>query len=472
MQDFDSENTEFNEAGKTSEAPAEISEDTTESKNQADPEAVCGVVYSPASDGSGYSCYSYTDGEPTPRRESAPARSGSRKGSGGKIALVAVLILMCMIFSGLAAFAGMYLASEYRNGDILPAPENSSDVPSGTDKINVNVADVPTDTVTNISTTTVPRGTKMNIVDTVKCVKDSVVEITTETVTTGGFFGQYVTGGAGSGVIISPEGFIITNNHVIEDATTITVRLTDGKKYPATLVGTDKDFDIAVVRIQPEPTDKLCVAVLGNSDVLEVGEDVLVIGNPLGELGGTVTNGIISAKERELTINSETMTLLQTNAAVNPGNSGGGMFNLYGELVGVVNAKSSGENVEGLGFAIPVNTAWHVAEELVRYGYVRGKPTLDVTLVDVSNTYTAYRYFGTMALGVYVYESSENGSLQVGDRILTCNGKEISTASQVSSIIKSMAVGETVQFTVMRAGKTIEVSAVLTEMVPKTNPKK
>ena len=200
-------------------------------------------------------------------------------------------------------------------------------------------------------------------------VADSVVEITTELITPGSFLNSYVSEGAGSGVIISENGFIVTNHHVIEGASNIVVRLTDGSEYRATLVGSDKTADLAVLKIATGEKP-LTYAKLGCSADLVVGEDVIAIGNPLGELGGTLTTGIISATERNIIVDGVEMTLLQTNAAINPGNSGGGLFNMAGELVGIVNAKMAGEDVEGLGFAIPIDYAYGVILDLVNYGYV------------------------------------------------------------------------------------------------------
>ena len=170
-------------------------------------------------------------------------------------------------------------------------------------------------------------------------------------------------GGAGSGVIISENGYIITNHHVIEGAGAITVRLTNGCEYAAGVVGSDPDGDIALIKI--DATD-LCAATIGSSKSVVVGQQVLAIGNPLGTLGGTVTDGIISALDRKIPIDGVEMTLLQTNAAINPGNSGGGLFNRSGELIGIVNAKRAETGVEGLGFAIPVDIAWEIALQIAQ----------------------------------------------------------------------------------------------------------
>lgn len=294
-------------------------------------------------------------------------------------------------------------------------------------------------------------------------VKDSVVEITTEQVVKGSSFHQYVQSGAGSGVIIAAEGYVITNNHVISGASKITVRLTNGNEYEAKLIGTDASSDIAVIKISPD--EKLTVATLGASSKLSIAEEVIVIGNPLGELGGTVTNGIVSALAREISINGEIMTLIQTNATVNPGNSGGGMFNLYGELVGVVNAKSSGSDVEGLGFAIPIDTAYDIVLQLMDYGYVRGKVDHGLELLDINDLFTAASY-RVSSLGVYVLESRYTDEIRNGDRIASINGHEVSTSAGVKEALSGCKVGDTVNVTVVRGGRFYDVTLTLKELVP------
>ena len=306
--------------------------------------------------------------------------------------------------------------------------------------------------------------TVLSVATVVNRVAASVVEITTETVVQSGFLGQYVSGGAGSGVIISGEGYVVTNNHVIEGANTITVRLNDGTEFPATLVGTDEQTDIAVLRIRPGDRE-LTVATLGSSYDLVVGEDILAIGNPLGSLGGTVTEGMISATARQITVNGNSMTLLQVSAPINPGNSGGGLFNLAGELVGVVNAKMSSEEIEGLGFAVPVDTAYEIVLELIHFGYVRGRPALDFTVVDVSDYRTAYYYFKSTSTGVYVY-SEGHGILEYGDRILAADGVEIASTADLNAIIRQKRVGEPLELTVSRGRRTLTLSVTITEYIP------
>ncbi len=311
-------------------------------------------------------------------------------------------------------------------------------------------------------------GEALSISTVVSLVENSVVEITTEHVVKDAFFSQYVSSGAGSGVIISTSGYIITNHHVIDEATSIIVRLKNGKEYSASLVGSDAGADIAVIKITPKDGEELTVAKLGNSDNLLTGEEIIIIGNPLGSLGGTVTNGIISALDREITIDGENMTLLQTNAAVNPGNSGGGMFNLYGELVGVVNAKSSGSDIEGLGFAIPINTASDIAKQLMEYGYVKGRIDHGLSLIDIDDIYEAMQY-RVNSLGVYVYESKYTDEIKNGDRVAYVNDIEVSTSAEIKAALKDCKVGDVVDITIVRGGKLVDTKLKLHEYVPTDN---
>ncbi len=306
----------------------------------------------------------------------------------------------------------------------------------------------------------------LSVATAVNRVAASVVEITTETVVQSGILGQYVSSGAGSGVIISGEGYVVTNNHVIEGANTITVRLNDGTEFPATLVGTDEQTDIAVLRIDPG-SYVLTVATLGSSFDLVVGEDILAIGNPLGSLGGTVTEGMISATARQITVSGNNMILLQISAPINPGNSGGGLFNLAGELVGVVNAKISSEEIEGLGFAVPVDTAYEIILELIHNGYVRGRPALDFEVVDVTNYQTAVYYFNSTSTGVYVYDR-DHATVAYGDRIISADGEEIESVAELNAVIRKKRVGDTLELTVIRNRKMIVLAVSITEYVPET----
>lgn len=321
---------------------------------------------------------------------------------------------------------------------------------------------------TNVSqTSATTSGKSLSVAEVASLASDSVVEITTESVANDMFMRQYVTEGAGSGVIISADGYIATNNHVIEGASKITVRLTDGKEYEAKLIGTDAQTDVAVIKVEGAT---LQPATLGDSDTIGVGDTAIAIGNPLGELGGTVTNGIISALDRQIVLENQTMTLLQTNAAINPGNSGGGLFNDQGELIGLVVAKSSGSNVEGLGFAIPVNVVKDVVESIINVGYVQGRPVLGISVVNVDSSQLAYQY-GVNQLGVYVAgltegTKAEASGLKVGDCLIAVNDTQISSTSDLTQILQSHEVGDKVKVMVSRNGKMLTVEVELSESKP------
>jgi len=313
-------------------------------------------------------------------------------------------------------------------------------------------------TITNVST---DADTSLSIKEIATLTTSSVVEISTEATTYGSFMQQYVTSGSGSGVILSADGYIVTCYHVIEGATKIVVRLSDGTEYDATVIGSDMDNDISVLKIT---ANDLNPAVLGDSDAMSVGDMVVAIGNPLGELGGTVTSGILSALDREITIDDTTMTLLQTNAAVNPGNSGGALFNAYGELIGIVNAKSSGDNIEGLGFAIPINSVKDSIEQLISQGYVTGKRVLGITIVNVTDTQTAQQYNVT-DFGIYITAIQENSlavsvGFEIGDRIISVNSIEVSTVSELQQLYKNCTVGDNVTFKIVRNNQEQTISFV------------
>ncbi len=311
----------------------------------------------------------------------------------------------------------------------------------------------------------------LSTVEIVNKAADSVVEITTETVTTGVFAQQFIKSGAGSGVIVDEKGFIVTNHHVIDGASKVSVTLRDGTSYDAKIVGSDEKLDIALLEINPDT--KLVAATFGDSDALMVGQRTVAIGNPLGQLGGSVTEGILSALNRDVVIDGQTMSLLQTDTAINPGNSGGGLFDQNGSLIGIVNAKSSGSEVEGLGFAIPVNDVVNVIGDLSEYGYVRGRVSLGMTFIDVESKQTAWMY-GLEETGCYIYSVDNNSNADVsglasGDRVISVNGKDIATSDDVEDIIDNCAVGDEVTFKVENtSGKTYSISFELEEYIPET----
>ena len=302
-------------------------------------------------------------------------------------------------------------------------------------------------------------------------VTPSVVPITTEAVvySNWSWFGQrQIESGAGSGVIISDDGYILTCAHVVDGADNITVQV-DGTDYAATVIGSDSSSDVAVLKIDAEG---LTPAVVGDSSALAVGEEVVAVGNPLGNLSGTVTNGIVSALNRDVTVQNNdgsiiNLSVIQTNASISPGNSGGGLFNMAGELIGIVNAKSQASGAEGLGFAIPINTAIAIAQDLLENGYVSGRPYLGITYVAVTDEVTAQQ-LGVSAYGIYIVDVSagsgaDQAGLQSGDRIGSIDGAEVAVRDDVSAIIDQRAAGDTITITVARDGQILTVTATLGE---------
>ena len=285
--------------------------------------------------------------------------------------------------------------------------------------------------------------------------------------------------GSGSGIILTSDGYIVTCKHVVEGCDTIKVILNDDTEYEATLVGTDSRSDLAVLKID---ATGLTPATLGDSDMLTVGEDVIAIGNPLGELRGTATSGIVSALSREVTVENTTMSLIQTDAAISPGNSGGGLFNSSGSLIGIVNAKASSTDAEGLGFAIPVSSVKTIISNLIDHGYVLGRAylgvyTQDVTLSSGSNDWSNGLfggYFGsTGSTCVQVAQivsgsAAETAGLKVGDLILAVNETQISDNSSLASVIASFNAGDTATLTIQRDGKQQDISVTFGEYTPES----
>lgn len=377
---------------------------------------------------------------------SAPAQPPKKKSGKGKKIALRVVACIGVVALGFASGVG---------GAVVAAR-------TGLAGSNVVLQTVERDT--SASSQGSAGGTALSTQDVAALVSPSVVVITTEQMVSSNslwFGGSYVQSGAGSGVIISQDGYILTCAHVVDGATNVNVQLNNDEQYSATVVGSDSVADIAVLKIE---ATGLTPAVIGDSSDLAVGEEVVAVGNPLGTLGGTVTNGIISALNRQITVENNEMSLIQTNAAVSPGNSGGGLFNANGELIGIVNAKSDSTEAEGLGFAIPINTAVEVAQELIDNGYV-ARPALGVTVLNIQDQQTAMQY-GVDAYGVYIAQVNEGGAaeaagLQVGDRIVSIGDKAVSSSSDLTSYIRSLNVGDTVTLQVERDDTLMSVDVTL-----------
>lgn len=307
-------------------------------------------------------------------------------------------------------------------------------------------------------------GTSMSVQQIASVVSPSVVAITTEQMSSSQtwFGGYYVQSGAGSGVIISQDGYILTCAHVVSGATSVKVQLNGSdESYDATVVGQDSTSDIAVLKID---ATGLTPAVIGDSDALAVGEVAVAVGNPLGTLSNTVTDGIVSALNRQVTVQNNDMTLIQTDASISPGNSGGGLFNANGELIGIVNAKSSYSEAEGIGFAIPINTAMEIGQQLIENGSV-ARPALGVKIMDVTDAQTAQQ-LGVSTMGVYIVEvtkgsGADAAGVQAGDRVLAVDDTAVSDSSALKNYLKDKGIGDTVNLQVERDGKVLTLAVTL-----------
>ena len=378
-----------------------------------------------------------------------------KKFNGKRVARSAV----ALVLAAAMGFAGGFVGAKFGgSGKVViqqVAPSSTADSASGSDS-----------SITAASSS----GSSLTTEQVADLVSPSVVVITTEQVVYSqwSWYGQnQVESGAGSGVIISSDGYILTCAHVVDGASTITVTIGD-KDYTATLVGEDTTSDIAVIKID---ADGLTPATVGNSDSLKVGQSVMAVGNPLGELGGTVTGGMISALNRSVTIQGSssvnTMSLIQMDASVSPGNSGGGLFNMNGELIGIVNAKSSSSDAEGLGFAIPINDAIKVAQDLLENGYVTGRPYMGITYLAVNDAQTAAQ-LGVNAYGIYVMDVVSGGpadkaGLKAGDRIVSIDNTEVAQKTDLGTLMQEHSAGDTLSITVARDGQMQTVSLTLGE---------
>ena len=310
-------------------------------------------------------------------------------------------------------------------------------------------------------------GSEMTVGEIIKKNEDAVVEIVVSG-TAQNMWGQFqLTQGAGSGVIVKEDGYIATNYHVIQGATNVQVTLHNGEQYSARIVGSDPSNDVAVIKIDAKD---LTTATVGDSSTVEVGDLAVAIGNPLGQLGGTATSGIISALDRTLNVEGTTLTLLQTDAAINGGNSGGGLFNSKGELIGIVESKASAVGVEGLAFALPINSVSGIINDIIENGgsgqVAASTPAVGIVISDVSEENA--QYYGLESAGVYIAqvpgENAQKAGFQEEDRIISFNGTEIKGSSEFISLVRKCKVGDTVTVVVSRGGQQIEIKTVLEEL--------
>ena len=368
--------------------------------------------------------------------------------------LIAVA-LICSLLGGLVGAGGVLLGSQ------LLSKEEPQEANVQT---SVMIEGLRANSV--IQTVTVDTSEELTAAQVYAANVNSTVGITTS-ITTNYWGYQTTSAASGSGFIISDDGYILTNYHVVEDSTSISVSCYDGSVYEATLIGYDESNDIAVLKVEAEG---LVPVILGDSDNLNVGDPVVAIGNPLGELTFSLTSGAISARDREVTFsNSVTMDLIQTDCAINSGNSGGALFNLYGEVIGITNAKysSSGSeaSIDNIGFAIPINTVMPIVESIIEKGYI-SKPYIGVTVANVS---TESKMYG-LPSGAAVYAVTEGGpaeeaGVQYGDIITHVNGTEISSSDDLKDHINDCVAGDQLKLTVYRQGQTLELTVTVAEQI-------
>ena len=377
-----------------------------------------------------------------------PPKPEKKKGGAGKLIALA---LCCSILGGIVgAGAVMLLGSD-----------KSASTPGG----NSNVLEGNRENAI-IDITQIDTGKIMTPAEVYAVNVNSTVGITTSITTN--YWGYQTTAAAsGSGFIFSDDGYILTNYHVVEDSSSIDVRMYDGTSYKAALIGYDASNDVAVLKIE---ATGLTPVILGNSDNLNVGDSVLAIGNPLGELTFSLTAGTVSALDREVTMSTGvTMNLLQTDCAINSGNSGGALFNLYGEVIGITNAKYSSSStskasIDNIGFAIPINSIINIVESIIEKGYI-SKPYIGISVLDVS---AETQQYGIPA-GAAVQSVTENGpaaktGLQRGDVITAVDGKAM-TSTELVSFVASASVGQQIVFSVYRQGETLEITVDVGEQI-------
>lgn len=395
--------------------------------------------------------YSYTPQPSAPAEPERPKKSHKGRGVGKVIALV----LCCALVGGGAGVGGaaIYAAATSGGNDSATTIYQNK---TPTTAVNIQQAD----------------GIKeMSLSEIYAAYADSCVCVNVTATVQQGFY-QYEASGAGSGFIISEDGYIVTNYHVIEDATTIKVTLNNGDSYDAVLIGGEELNDVAVLKING--VTGLKPVVLGDSDSLVVGETVSTIGNALGSYSFSQTSGTVSGTGRSVTMSDGTvMNMIQTNCTINNGNSGGPLFDQYGRVVGITSAKlsnngstsSSEATIEGMGFAIPINDVLDIITDYMQYGYVTGRPSMGITVANVTEEYQ--KVFGWPA-GVYV-NSVENGScaqaagLKQGDIITKLGDTEVASVSELTAAKNQHKAGESASVTVYRSGEYLTMSITFDE---------
>ena len=292
---------------------------------------------------------------------------------------------------------------------------------------------------------------------------ETVVEINATKTSSNLYFGRSESTSAGSGVIISEDGYIVTNNHVTNEATKIVVKLNSGESFEAKLIGSDSRSDLSLLKID---VDNLHYASFADSDSLKIGDSAIAIGNPLGE-GITASTGIVSALEKEIYINNVYMDLIQTDASINEGNSGGGLFDMQGNIIGIVNAKSSNgyqASVEGMGYAIPSNRVIKIISDIKEYGYVKDRPTLGVKVGNYSiNSFYYQSNSGLLITDIIDGGAAQKAGLETNDLIIEADGTTITSYAILNKVLESHEIGDTIKVVVQRDNQKLSYDVTLTE---------
>ena len=391
--------------------------------------------------------------QPPEKREKKPRRSGK---STWKTVIAAVLVVALVASGCLITASGVNRKWEQKTSQI------TQQLGRQIDDLQKQIDSVPSGTSGALPAAD---GSAMTPAQLYQSNVDSVVAISCTMQTTA--YGQSVEGmSSGSGFILTEDGYVVTNYHVVQNASNITVTTHSGDEYAATVKGYDATNDVAVLKVEAEG---LSAATIGSSGNLSIGDMVVAIGNPLGRLAATETVGYVSGINREVTTDNTVISMLQTDAAINPGNSGGPLFNMYGEVIGITTAKystsSSGTNVEGLGFAIPSSTVKEVAEQLISQGYVSGRPTLGLEGESLSSF---DQYYYRLPAGLYITDVDRSSDaaakgIEEGDILLSVNGTNVTTMDALNGAVYNLDVGDTVEVVIYRSGKQYRVSLTVTE---------
>ena len=388
------------------------------------------------------------DYAPAPRQENTPAVPAQRSGFFHRTWVkITALVLACAVVGGAAGYGGAALAKSGSNGGTAISESDR--------------------TVTAVKVKKVDGKTKMQPAEVYASTVNSTVSINCSSQSTN-IFGQTTqSASSGSGFIISQDGYIVTNYHVVKGATSVKVTLYNGDTYDATVIGGDSDYDVAVIKID---ATGLSPVTLGNSADVNVGDTVLAIGNPLGELTFSMSQGIVSCCDRAINVDGTPFNMIQVDASINPGNSGGPLVNLYGEVVGIVSAKYSSysdTSVEGLGFAIPISDVQAIITDILENGQVTGKAYLAIKAGTMTEQMAA-QYNIDITEGVFVYSTESGGAgekagLQLGDVITKLNDTAITSMNDLSAAKKSYKAGDTVTLTVYRNGEYITLDLTFDE---------